>query len=205
MRLIIAMLSVLGLAIDAALVQSNSQCIQPSVRDELAERVQIDQELRLKPEAAQPTHAKHRELWVKIHGIDERNTKWLRGIVNKYGWPGKALVGERGAHNAWLLVQHADRDRKFQRRCLQLMVDQPKDEVSRVDIAYLTDRLLVADGKPQRFGTQAKIVDGKAEISDTEDPKNLDKRRLSHGLIPMKEYVRALDSLVQGEDTVGGG
>jgi hypothetical protein len=31
------------------------------------------------------------------------------------------LVGEDGAHAAWLLAQHADRDPAFQRRCLDLL------------------------------------------------------------------------------------
>jgi hypothetical protein len=52
----------------------------------------------------------------KMKAIDEDNTKWLKDIVEKHGWPTNTLVGKDGASAAWLLVQHADADPKFQRR-----------------------------------------------------------------------------------------
>ena len=38
-----------------------------------------------------------------------------------HGWPGRSLVGEQGAMDAWLLAQHADRQPGFQRRALSLL------------------------------------------------------------------------------------
>ena len=83
----------------------------------------------------------------------------MRTQIDEHGWLGKTLVGEDGAHHAWLLVQHADFDKDFQSSCLKLMSAQPKGEVSGVDIAYLTDRILVANGKPQKYGTQATVCE----------------------------------------------
>ncbi len=80
------------------------------------------------------------------------------------------------------LVQHADKDGKFQKRCLELMKSAGKGEVAPVDIAYLTDRVLIAEGKPQRYGTQSVIENGKAMAKNVEDRANLDKRRGSWGL-----------------------
>src|SRR5262249_1178792 len=79
--------------------------------------------------------------------VDQRSRDRLKEVVNKHGWPGKSLVGKDGAHAAWLLVQHADGDLAFQKRCLALMKAAPKGDVEPQNVAYLTDRILVAEKK----------------------------------------------------------
>lgn len=54
-----------------------------------------------------------------------------------------------GAVAAWLLAQHADQDPPLQRRCLDLMRVAPETEVSPSHIAYLTDRVMLAEGESQ--------------------------------------------------------
>ena len=93
-------------------------------------------------------------------------------------------------HAARLLVQHADMDRKFQHRCLDLMAALPKDEVSQSNIAYLTDRVLLAEGKNQMYGTQLKDVDGKLKPFPIEDEANVDRRRCEVGLPPLAKYLK---------------
>lgn len=51
----------------------------------------------------------------------------------------------------------------------------------------MTDRLLVADKKPQRFGTQ---LDGNFKPLPIEDAANVDQRRADLGLSSMAEYVK---------------
>src|SRR4051794_26575249 len=53
----------------------------------------------------------------RMREIDRDNTDRMKEIVKK-GWPGKSLVGRDGAQAAWILVQHADHDRSFQKECL---------------------------------------------------------------------------------------
>src|SRR5260370_9006664 len=97
----------------------------------------------------------------RIEAIDKVNTAGMKEIVDQYGWPGKSLVGKDGANAAWLLVQHADRDPAFQKRCLELLREaQKKGEVSGQELAYLTDRVRVAQGENQLYGTQFHTVDG---------------------------------------------
>ena len=53
--------------------------------------------------------------------VDADNLAWLKEVVAEVGWPGQSMVGEDGAHAAWLLAQHADQDPAFQLRCLELL------------------------------------------------------------------------------------
>jgi hypothetical protein len=65
--------------------------------------------------------------------VDGENLPWLRQVIADGGWPGSSRVGEDGANAAWLLVQQA----------------------------YLTDRVLLHEGKAQEYGTQAIARDGR--------------------------------------------
>lgn len=170
----------------------DSDCKLPEVRDELKARVKKDQDARFKMIEAQKKSDGNNvdsELLKELVEIDEDNTAWLEKQVEEHGWLGKTLVGEAGAGNAWLLVQHADRNREFQRKCLDLMNEMPDGEVSKKNIAYLTDRVLAGEGKPQRFGTQITTVDGEFTVKEVEDPDNLNKRRAEVGLPPIEEYL----------------
>ena len=128
-------------------------------------------------------------------GVDGANTKRMKAIVARYGWPGNSLVGQDGANAAWLLVQHADRDLAFQAQCLALMNAMATDEVARPDLALLTDRVLVAQGKKQRYGTQFGGIVGQPDsmtMKPTEDEAHLDERRAAMGLPPIAEYRERL-------------
>jgi hypothetical protein len=122
--------------------------------------------------------------------IDQANTQWLKIVVQRHGWPGQSLVGRHGAAAAWLLVQHADHDPSFQRRCLDLMATMPTGEVEPHHIAYLTDRVLLAEGALQLYGTQLQQVAGVYQPSNLANADSVDQRRASVGLEPLAEYLR---------------
>lgn len=95
------------------------------------------------------------QLALRMLSTDAENTKRLQAIVAEHGWPNRELVGQEGAHAAWLLVQHADAAPEFQAAVLEVI--EPlvaRGEVERGDYALLTDRVLVARGEPQLYGTQ---------------------------------------------------
>jgi hypothetical protein len=179
--------------------------IDKPLREELRRMVKDDQDARMtiieltkKKEQSDPETLKKQH--EKCQELDRKHTARLKEIVAKHGWPGKSLVGTDGAHDAWLLVQHADLDRAFQKRCLELMeAAAAKDEVSRQDFAYLTDRVLVGEGKKQRFGTQFKEEKGAMVPQPIEDEANVDKRRAAIGLPPLAEYKKTIEELYQSK------
>jgi hypothetical protein len=113
-------------------------------------------------------------------------TTRIREIVAAHGWPGRTLVGDDGASAAWLLVQHADDDPEFQDRALELMrAAVEAGEADAGELAYLTDRVRVAQSRPQVYGTQF----GRTGPHPIEDPDALDERRAAVGLEPFGDYA----------------
>jgi hypothetical protein len=162
---------------------------EPALRKELLALREEDQEAR---SAMIKTQMKDEAAKKRVEAIDTKATARMKEIVAKYGWPGKSLVGEDGANTAWLLVQHADKDVAFQKQCLALLEKAYKaGEATERDYAYLFDRVAVAEGKPQRYGTQFR--DGKPQ--PIEDEANVDARRKAIGLNTMAEYAKDMERM----------
>ena len=130
-----------------------------------------------------------------INETDRNLTGELKDVVARYGWPTYELVGYDGAEAAILILIHTP-DPEFQRAILPHL--QPLAETGHIpgqDVALVTDKLLIADGKPQRFGTQFSIVEGQLVMKPVEDPGHLEERRAAYNLMPMAEYRRSLEKM----------
>jgi hypothetical protein len=122
--------------------------------------------------------------------VDRRHTRAMQQIVARYGWPGERLVGQLGSQAAWLLVQHADLDRAFQKQCLSLLEAAVKnDDAQPEHLAYLTDRVCVGEGRPQIYGTQLEYP-----IADQEQ---VDERRMAVGLSSLAEYLESSKQMLE--------
>jgi hypothetical protein len=148
------------------------------LRAELLRRVEIDQVAR----KALDTEA--------MREADGENLPWLKGVLAARGWPGASLVGTDGAFAAWLLAQHADADPAFQRQCLDLLAGAVEaGEATKRELAYLTDRVLLAEGRPQVYGTQVSRQGDAWVPRDLGEPDGVDARRAAAGLEPLAEYL----------------
>lgn len=164
--------------------------INRGLREELLSRKEQDETARGKLAGpGTPGQA----LIAEVARVDADNTAWLKQVVSAHGWPGKSLVSKDGAKAAWLLAQHANHDRAFQKQALILIETAvAKGEAEAADLAYLVDRLLVAEGKPQRYGTQFHVVDGKLVPHPIEDEATVDMLRAFAGLPSLAEYKKAM-------------
>jgi hypothetical protein len=162
-----------------------------ALRQELFTMLREDQALRQQLIAAPDSAAA-----LEVQALDRRNTARLKEIVLAQGWPDTAQVGLDGALAAFVLVQHADQDLAFQEEMLP-HVDEAyrRGELPGECVALLTDRILIAKGERQIYGTQAGIVDGVVQVRPVEDPDNLDVRRAQMGMIPIAEYEAILASM----------
>lgn len=151
----------------------------------------MDDQLRaeLLRRAEQDQHARTADPAL-ISQVDANNLAWLQPIIRERGWPTRSMVGEEASGAAWLLVQHADQDPAFQRYCLTLLTDAAAEqEASLREVAYLTDRVLLAEGRMQEFGTQVVERDGRFAPREMRAPESVDERRAAMGLEPLDEYL----------------
>lgn len=126
------------------------------------------------------------EEWKLQTAIDVANTKRLAQIIDRFGWPGLRFAGA-ASQAAFLVLQHADLD--LQRKYLPLL----RDAVKRHDalgghLALLEDRIRVAEGKPQLYGTQ--LGGEPLQFDPIEDEANVDERRRAVGLEPLSEFAK---------------
>lgn len=122
--------------------------------------------------------------------VDRDNSAWLAHVLGVQGWPGWHLVGEDGATAAWLLAQHADEQPDLQRRCLRLLRRAVSNgDAPRWQWAYLLDRVLLAENRPQLFGTQVTVRAGDYQPRPLRDPGGVDARRAAVGLQPLADYL----------------
>ncbi len=121
----------------------------------------------------------------RMEAVHIANAQALAPMLHT-GWPTVAAVGEDGQHAAWLIAQHAISLPPFQRKCLALLsAAVERAEAPAWQLAKLTDRIRVHEGRPQRYGTQFDW-DANGDVSPLtiEDPSRVDELRarvdLSH-------------------------
>jgi len=130
----------------------------------------------------------------EMEALHRRHNARLRAIIAAHGWPGYSLVGEDGCRAAGSIVQHAILDPELQRRCVDLLsaaVDH--GEAAPFMVALLADRVLVAEGQAQIYGTQyIGAPGGGVEPAPIADPQGVDERRRAIGLGPLVENTAQL-------------
>lgn len=170
---------------------------EPELARELLKRRDKDQRLRFaiqnsmrSQKPGEPVNASDEAH--ELERVDRDNTAFMKRALEKHGWPGKSLVGEDASRAAWLLVQHAP-DVEFQARCVDLLKDAlKKNDANAQDLAYLTDRVLIRQGKKQIYGTQFRGDGRESKPFPIEDEANVDKRRAEIGLQPLAEYAKTI-------------
>lgn len=154
---------------------------------------ELKQEKITEHEYKQKIKSLSRELFT----IDKKHTKRMKNIIKQFGWPNKNLVGKQGSSAAWLLIQHADHDLTFQKKCLSLLREAvSKKEAEKKNLAYLIDRVLVHENKKQIYGTQfQKNKKGILKPFPIARQQELDKRRKAMGLESFYVYIKKIEAL----------
>ena len=180
--------ALLALALSLALPAQAQRSAHPDsvLARAILARAEIDQTVLHVPHAAYD-EANADSLAAAVQRL---NAAWVRAVVAERGYPRISEVGAEASKRLWLLVQHADHDPAFQREVLALMrplVDP--GEVAGANVAYLTDRVRVAAGEPQVYGTQYVRWEGHDPVPfPIEDPDRVDERRASLGMGTLAEY-----------------
>ena len=123
--------------------------------------------------------------------LQTANTVTLKNLVRQYGWPSLSKVGKDAAQGAWLLVQHADNDRAWQREALGMMEALVlSGDVDKSNIAYLRDRLSIAENQKQLYGSQGRCVaKNDWQPFTIIDPEKIEIRRSEMNMTTLPEYI----------------
>lgn len=134
---------------------------------------------------------------------DQPRTDRLAEIVVEHGWPSIPMVGKDGEDAAWAIAQHSDLDPDFQCAALEYLRDAVDAGVaSPGNLAYLEDRVAVAAGEPQVYGTQVGCgSDGVPQPSTPiADEGGVEQRRADAGLQPLADYYAEMAAIcAEGE------
>ena len=111
----------------------------------------------------------------------------IREVLKECGWPKQSVLGWEVAGNFATLLIHQTAQPALQQQALALMESAFKSgEASGQDFALLTDKILVGESKPQRYGTQ---LDWSFNVRELEDPSRVDERRAALGMMPLSDYI----------------
>ncbi|MEM9001656.1 MAG: DUF6624 domain-containing protein [Bacteroidota bacterium] len=158
----------------------------PEISKEIIQMGKKDQKYRMKwrelNTKGEKGTEKYNKVTRKLIEIDRSNTARMEEIIDEHGWPTYAKVGEEASNAAWLIVQHADRNPFFQEKSLLLLGEEvDRGQINPSNYAYLYDRVQIARGEKQRYGTQSTTnhnVNSKtAGFQPIEDESNVQKRR----------------------------
>lgn len=122
---------------------------------------------------------------------DSINLIKVKNIIDKDGWLGPDVIGDQGSTTLFLVIQHSDLETQEKYLpVLRAAVESAKAKPSA--LAYLEDRVAIAQGKKQVYGTQIKRDEttGKYSIEPIDDEPNVNKRRASVGLERLEEYAK---------------
>ncbi|MCU0347116.1 MAG: hypothetical protein MUC59_09230 [Saprospiraceae bacterium] len=124
--------------------------------------------------------------------VDEQNRNRLKEIIAEHGFPTRSMVGTDAMRGIFIITQHADGDKEWQKSQLINIENAVKlGDMDGQNYAYLYDRIKMNSGEKQLYGTQVSKVDRANKtvlLADTEDMDNLNKRRWEIGMMPIEIY-----------------
>ena len=128
------------------------------------------------------------EIYERNHAINERKVKV---ILDKYGWPGKDIIGEQGNWTICNVIQHSDNEIRI--KYLPMIRQAVKDKKLHPRFLVRTeDRIATERGDLQIYGGQMKYYPETKSFNvwPVYDPVNIDKRRAEIGLEPISEFLK---------------
>lgn len=172
---------------------TNEFVTAPDLRDEILAMAKKDQDVQMvimqKMQAGEEVLASD---WSRKDSVFVSHIKRADEILDKHEWPGFKLVGADGSQGFFLIVQHADSDTAFQKKALKHLKNAYKNkDAAGINLAYLTDRVLVAEGEPQQYGTQLSYDEKACPVpGDINNPEEVDVRRAEMGIEPLGQYIK---------------
>lgn len=126
----------------------------------------------------------------KMKEVDSLNLATVRNIIDERGWLGPNVIGENGASALFLVIQHSDTETQLVYLPIMRKAVEEGNAYA-ADLALLEDRVALAQGKKQIYGSQIEFDEKTGEyfVSPIENPEEVDQRRREVGLGSITEYA----------------
>jgi hypothetical protein len=182
---------------DGSALSINKDSITMSRRIELIKQLdsilQIDQKDRSTIMSVRKEFGSKSDTIKKLMKImtynDSINLIKVTKILDQYGWLGSNVVGYNGNTALFLVIQHSNKN--IMEKYFPMMKDAVKKGNAEPELfALLVDRIEMLNGRPQIYGSQMQIIDGKRVLYKIIDEKNVNKRRAEVGLGSLEEYLK---------------
>lgn len=159
-------------------------------QESVVKRVYLDSLFRV----ASGNEAEIGKISHEIRLIDSVNTLELEKIIDEHGWPGYEITNEEGCIQAFELIQHA---KTLTQNMVKALIkgSMKKGMTPRYLYAYFDDRIRLANGKKQRYGTQLEFdrSTGKQILISKTKMSNLNSRRRKMELPSLEAYLKAVN------------
>jgi hypothetical protein len=134
--------------------------------------------------------------------LHHRNASILNEIIDLIGYPTTEKVGKEPSEAAWLVIQHAIGQPDFMRKCVKLLeIAVSENKANPKNLAYLTDRIAVFEGKPQLYGTQFDWDEnGELNPNNCDDLMKVNQRRKLIGLNSIEEQTDIIRKQAKAEN-----
>jgi len=130
--------------------------------------------------------------------VERSNSERLRALLAQCGWPLRATHGSAAGQRLWQLVRQHEHDLALQKAVArQLESVQAQGEASGPELAQLRDRIAVAEGRPQPYGTQLYQLASCRWVSrPMDDQVQVEARRQQLGLPTLDEQEKLANGMV---------
>jgi hypothetical protein len=124
--------------------------------------------------------------------IDKQDAVYVKHIIDTYGWLSSDDIGEDANETLFLCIQHVN-DLEVQTKYLPILKKAVEDGNAKGwQYAFLTDRILMNEGKKQIYGTQTLMRDKKKYyVVPLKYPAKVDMLRKEMGLGTLNEYMKS--------------
>lgn len=134
--------------------------------------------------------------------LHNKNAEILNEIIEKIGYPTIEKVGEEANEAVWLVIQHSIGKPEFMKKCAALLEKAVAEKQADVkQLAYLSDRIAVFEGRAQLYGTQFDWDENdKMSPKLFDDIEKVNQRRKNIGLNSLEEQIEIIRKQILQEN-----
>lgn len=121
---------------------------------------------------------------------DMINLMKVEAIFKRYGWPNVLTIDDKAHIALFLVIQHTSLKKQLQYAPL-IWKAAREGKLRKSQAAMLDDRMAVAHGKPQIYGSQivCDAATNECYVHPIAEPETVDARRGEMGMEPLATYV----------------